>query len=269
MNLHKLFIKKESIAGIEFTEDAVRLAFFELNDRNERVLTVLCEETLPPGTLRDGMVKDREKLTDALRALLLQSAVPIEYVVVSLPPDQVYIKKLSFPKNLPEEKLEEAVKLKIDFQMPQNQEAAYIDWEEVTSKEHREFFVASIGKAVVEEYSICLSHAGLKPIAIEFQPLSLLRTLDLPRERTAFIALTTREHLAVFIVHDKALLFMRIIPRTSIAGRTEEAELKEIADYYQSAFGPIEEAYDTPAKPQVMAVSHRVLIRRGKPPVYL
>lgn len=261
MNLYKLFSKKESIAGIEFTADAVRLALFDMNDRKERVLSVLCEEKLSPDIIAEGMVKDQDKLGDALRALLAQSTIPVEYVVASIPPDQVYAKIFSFPKNLPKEKLEEAIALKVDFQMPQNKEAAYIDWEEVPSKEHGEFFVASISKAVVEEYSICLSRAGIKPIAIEFQPLSLLRTLDLPSERTAFIALTTRAHTAVFIVRDKILLFMRIIPRTAVPERSEEAELKEIADYYQSAFGPIEEAYDTDSftlRPELIALDARL-----------
>lgn len=249
MNLSTLFIKKESIAGIEFTGDTVRLALFEVNDRGERILSLLSEEKLSPGIIVKGRVEDSVKLEEALRSLLLQSTVHVEYVVASIPPDQVYIKHFSFPKNLPEEKVREAVKLKIDLQMPQTKEAAYVDWEEIPSKEHREFFAASINKTVAEAYSLCLSKVGLKPIAIEFQPISLLRTLLIPPDRTAFIALTATEHISVFVVRNNALLFMRIIPRASAPQHSDEVELKEIADYYQSTFGPIDETYTASSLP--------------------
>jgi Tfp pilus assembly protein PilN len=97
--------------------------------------------------------------------------------------------------------------------------------------------------------------AKLRPIAVEFQPLSFIRAFPFIPEHTILVPLTGKNHTVAFIARNNVILFQRIIPRNVVPERNIDTEIKEIADYHAAEFGAINEIID----PSLLVMSPTLL----------
>lgn len=239
MNLIKLFTREEPIAGLEISDTDIRLALLEFNkEKSADEIKFLAEEPLEEGVIAEGVLKKTDEFVKTVKKLISGLPIKIRYVVASLPADNVYAHIFSFPKTISGEKLEETIKLTVGFQLPVKPENVYLDWEKTKEdNEQNEIFLAAGPKQHINDYVNAIGAANLRPIAVEFHPLSLARVIDIPPEETVLIKTVQRTSAGFFVIKNKILRFLRMLPKNFLEENFLKEETRKIGDFYESESG--------------------------------
>jgi hypothetical protein len=182
MNVFRFLVPQEKISGLHISAEALRLAYVRAAGRGAQVVAT-SQAALPPGTLADGVLKDRPAFT-AAAASLLKAARPapltFPYVIVALPAAVTYSQCLVFPP-IPPERLDEAVSANAALTLPLPLTDAYLDWHVIEGTATRTVVVVSLApKAVVDGYAAALKDAGFELVAMESPAQSLGRAVKRP-----------------------------------------------------------------------------------------
>ncbi len=247
MNFSRIITREEPIGGLAISDDSLRFVFFDISKKEKNI--VLAEEVLPAGIIEGGIIKNRDGALLAFQNLVKKIPKKIRCVVVSLPPDYIYSKIFSFPKIVTKEKLEDAMKLAVGFQLPIKPNETYIDWHGIgintaAENEKTEVSLFAIPKDIVDAYLGIFAAVGLNPVAVESYPLSLLRGLDIPQEKIILISFGYSASHSVFIVKNGILRFIRTLPRERFPEDAIPREIKRISDFYLAEGGMIDEIID-------------------------
>ncbi len=240
MNFLRVLTREEAIGGLEITDAFLRLALLTAPKKGKPLIDVpiLKEIPLPAGIITDGRVRNKEGLVAALRELVKTAKHPLRYVIASIPPDTVYTHIFSFPRTVTEEKLAEAMKFTMEFQLPFKQENYYIDWELIGSNDHREVLLAAVPRDGADDYMDVFRLSKVNLVAIEFHGASIARAFLNPSPEVALMTYGYGTSAAFSVIKDKMVWFNRTIPSallTSPAALTAEAE--KIRDFYESESG--------------------------------
>lgn len=260
MGLAKIFTRDEEIAGLEISDEYLRIALLEL-DKNGRIkIGDFQEEPLPKGTIENGAVKNGPALTDALKRLSVKIRPAVKYVIVSIPADAIYPRVFYFPKSVADAKLKEAMKLATGFNLPQKTEDIYLDWEKLEEKEQNCVFLATVRKKIANAYIESINNAGLKPVAVEFHPLSLLRIADFDPKESVLIKISSAAGMAIFIAKNGMLKFSRSLPKKYFPEeQSMESEIARIIDYWESENGAIIKIIDL-KQPELIKIRKDILL---------
>lgn len=194
----------------------------------------MIEEPLPPQTVVGGAILDQEKFSSSLKNLVKKAPLKLHYVIVSLPADTVYSKIFSLPDSIRGTKLEEAMNLTIGFQLPVKLENVYLDWEKINDVNQNKIFLAAAPKSIIDTYVKMLHDIGLSPIAIEFHPLSFLRTIDIQETNSVLLKSSSEISAAVFIVKNRNLIFSRVLPEKFVGKAKLGEEVAKIVNFYEA-----------------------------------
>lgn len=199
------FSQKIEAFGLDFSELSIKIA--RLKKRSKGLfLSCFNEIALPPGVIEAGEVKDEKKLAEAIKQVIKRvngSALKTEYVVSSLPEEKSFLDVLFMPL-LKDKDLESAVMFEMENYIPVPLSEVYFDFQRYenvpNSAKVQEVLIAATPKKIVEPYLNALILAGLKPLAMEIESLSIARALipqnclasptliiDLGKSRTSFI----------------------------------------------------------------------------------
>ncbi|OGE85881.1 MAG: hypothetical protein A3J48_00905 [Candidatus Doudnabacteria bacterium RIFCSPHIGHO2_02_FULL_46_11] len=236
MNLLNILRRKELIAGLEISDLFVRLVLLDTNKEGVKSVKALVEQPLPDGAIINGAVNDHVKFVATLKNLTGKLPIKVEYVIASIPADKIYVQNLKFPSSLVGSKLTDAIKLALDYQLPFKRETAYVDWQRIDSSEWQEFLVTAIPKEVSNGYIKDIALAGLKLVALEFHPLSILRAADLPSNQDTLVKYFSKTSSSVFAAKSGGLKFSRVVPQVIESKKDFDREVSEIADFYESEY---------------------------------
>lgn len=246
MNLLRIITREELIAGLEINGSCLRLCLLKLagKDKIKLETKVLVEEPLNDGVISDGRVKNQDGLVKSLKELLKKAKTKIRYVIVSVPVQAVYSRVFTFPKTVQGIKLDEAMNLTVNFQLPVKPNEVYLDWEKVASNEFNEVFFAAAPRVIIDQYLKALELSGLKPVAIEFHPMSFSRILDLAENEAAIITASDKTKAEISVVKNKIVYFSRAVLFSRIPKKTFKDEIRKITDFYESEKGKIAQTVD-------------------------
>lgn len=243
MDLVKFFTREELVAGLEITDDCLRLILLsQTQERNKNgkkpAIIALAEESLKEGVISDGLIKDKEKFVKAIKRLLDKTKIRIRYAVISIPENRIYSKIFTFPKSIKGELLKETMELNIGFELPIKLADVYLDWEKIEDKSKNEVLLATIQKTVINDYISALESTGLKIIAAEFHLLSIARSMP-PSDKPVIIVAERENNMIVGVIKNKVLRFMHTISCENIPKENFIKELKRIIDFYESEYEPL------------------------------
>lgn len=232
--LKKILVPEEAIAGLEITDSNLRLVLLNL-DKKTGLISVKehLERPLEPGIIVNGEIKDTAKLYSALLDFKKNLMPPVDYIVASIPSDPIYSKILSFPKSIEGVKLDEAVKLAVDFQLPYKSAEAYCSWEACADEASQKVFVAEAQKNIIDPYLECLRKA-FHLIALEFQADSISRAASLEKNKAILLKITSQTSTGFFIIKNQAIIFSRILSNRLPEKKLQE-EPEKILSFYESA----------------------------------
>ena len=240
MNLVKLFTKEEYVAGLEISDGFLRFALVARNYENKREVYIkeLIEEPLEDGVVDAGELKDKEKLAISLQKILSRSASKINYAIVSIPHSNIYSKMFSFPKAIAGEKLTDAMRVAVNFNLPVKPESVYVDWETVPSENKNELVLATAQKSIIDAYIEAVNAANLTAIAFESHLFSMLRVIDLDASSPILIALMGKADTLFVVLKNKAVRFARSVKK-AMSKEDAEEEAKKISDFYETEDRPV------------------------------
>ena len=115
MNIINLLTEKKYVVGIEISDYCICVAYFKkTNGKKDDKLTIITK-TLEEGVILNGQLKNAESLIKNLTEIWSDEKLEKSYAVVSIPEDQTYSRILSFPDNISESQLHEAILLATSF----------------------------------------------------------------------------------------------------------------------------------------------------------
>ncbi|HAT68625.1 MAG TPA: hypothetical protein DCS20_03320 [Candidatus Yonathbacteria bacterium] len=233
MNILNLLTKEKRVAGIEISDSVVRIAFMrtskdEVSHKTTEEL-VLVEEPIAANIIVEGVVTDRTLLGKTLKSIWDKARLSTDYAIVSIPDDKIYSRIFSFPKTVEGDRLSEAMRLAIGFQLPVKTEAAYLDWERLAGTPLvNEILLATIPRVVAQGYVEALETAGIKTLALESHLASIARAVKLEPEHTTLFTKKTPDGATVFALKNGTLRFSRTLPARFLDESKIPAEVHNI-----------------------------------------
>ena len=141
------------------------------------------EVKIKPGIVVEGEIKDEAALVEAIKELLgvvKGKKLKTNYVVASLPEQKAFLQIIQMPLLTPEE-LKTAIRFEAENYIPLPIEKVYLDFRIVPPfhdhKDHLDILIAALPKQTVNPYVSCLEKAGLNPVVLEIESLSVARAL--------------------------------------------------------------------------------------------
>jgi hypothetical protein len=232
----KILIPEEPIAGLEISDSSLRLILLSENKKTGLLAAKqFFEQELSSGIIVNGEIKNEAKLSAALINFKKSLKIPVDYVVASIPSGQIYTKTLAFPKNIDEEKLNEAIKLAINFQFPYKAEAVYYSWEINSEKNPQKVFIAEAPKSIINPYINCIFKA-FNLIALEFHSASFSRAAVLEKNKPILLKITGRSGADFSIIENSTINFTRSL-RNDLTENKINLEADKIINFYESTAG--------------------------------
>ena len=137
----------------------------------------------------------------------------------------------SFPKSVTEERLTEAMRLAITFQLPIKTEDAYLDWERTPgTNTTNEILLSTIPRDVADGYVRALEKAGIKTLALESHLAGIARAVKLAPGETTIFSKKTPDGATIFALRDGILRFSRTFPVQFVPEAGLHNEIKKVKD---------------------------------------
>ncbi len=199
-----LTLKPEAF-GLDISDLSLKLVKLKKRHRG-LALASFGESEIKPGIIKDGEIKDEDKLAEIIREAIKKikgEKLKTKYVIASLPEEKAFLQVIQMPK-IPKEDLKSAVIYEAENYIPLPIEEVYLDSQiikpVVNSLDHFDVLIAALSKKTVDPYLNCLKKAGLLPYVLEIESQAISRALikneislspvlliDLGATRTSFI----------------------------------------------------------------------------------
>ena len=141
------------------------------------------ETGIKPGIIKQGEIKKEEELVKIIKDAYSKvngEKLKTKYVVASLPEEKAFLQVIKMPL-MSEQDLQSAVIYEAENYIPLPVEKVYLSFQVVPSarnhSDHLDVLIVALPKTTVNPYVFCLKKAGLKPIALEVESLSICRAL--------------------------------------------------------------------------------------------
>lgn len=142
-------------------------------------LTAAGIAALPENTVREGYIVDTDSLADVLERLLASSGITSKHAIVSINGQAIITRELVFP-SMSTDELREAIKWDLDKYIPAaDVNSYYFDFAIVGQPQAAEVKVLLVAAPLATIMTLLgvLKGLGLKPMAIDIEPLAVYRTL--------------------------------------------------------------------------------------------
>ncbi|MBP2635085.1 MAG: ftsA 1 [Firmicutes bacterium] len=178
-------------------------------------------EKIPANSVKDGCILNEETLVESLRRIWALHGIKSKHVVVSLSGQNVFLRELLFPA-MSDEELRQAIKWELDKYIPSaDAENYYFDFVVLESAKNLQscrVLLVAAPLAMINRMTRVLKEAGLKPIALDIEPLALQRTMK--QANNAIVVDIDDECCKLTLFQQGFPLVARFIPFSG-AGHTE------------------------------------------------
>ena len=174
--------------GLEITDTAVKL--MEVSRRGDKIVALAAGwAQMPEGTVKDGNIKDEDKLVLAIKDAVAKSVggkIKTRRVVLSLPENKAFLQVIKMPK-LNDGDLRDAVIFEAENYIPLPLEKVYLDFEKVApvspdpESDYVEVLIVAFPREAIDSRISAATAAGLVPVAMELESQAVLRALSFNR----------------------------------------------------------------------------------------
>ncbi len=139
---------------------------------------------LPPGYIVNGEIQQpemvRKKILQLLQKTSTSHAITSPWVVADLPGPKTFLKLITMetsPANITADDVEFYARKHVPFELDET----YLDWQVISNPDQdlnqSEVLIAAVPKIIADSYTYLLESAGLSPIALEVEDISIARAL--------------------------------------------------------------------------------------------
>ncbi len=134
--------------------------------------------TIAPGIVENGAVLDKPKLIEAIQDMVRQERFSTKNVVLSIPESKTFIHVFDIPSVISEKTLGDSIQYKAQEVIPLSFDQIYHDYRVIDrAKDSQEVLYIAGFKETVRDYRQVVSQAGLRPLVVEAESMSLARSL--------------------------------------------------------------------------------------------
>lgn len=201
--------------GLDIGTSAVKLA--ELLGGNEIRVNHLGMIPLVTGLVSAGEVKEPGEVSEAIRSLIRQHDIQSKRVVVAVAGQTAIVRLLKLTIQHKND-LADSVMREAEKNLPYALDELYIDYQVVKEDpdtKETEVVLVCARKPVIDSQLEAVRNAGLEPVAIDIQPLALVRAAGFEKKETfGNIGLLDigEETSDLIIIKNGIPLFTRVIP---------------------------------------------------------
>lgn len=203
-----LFNPFKSVIGLDIGDETVKavrldMHHFSLN-KTKIELVSYAEEHLANGAMNKGEIMKPEEVLHAVKEVVSHTVGKhkIPWVVCALPETKTFIKLLSIPVKQEMLSLNTiSVAAKNELPIPFNE--SYIDWQLmplVSSQSETKILLGAVLKKTADAYTYLLNIAGLTPLALEVEAMSIARTAIPPKTSGTHLILDIGQTSTTFIM---------------------------------------------------------------------
>lgn len=174
--------KPSAMVGLDIGTDTIKVVEAKLVKGNIAI-TGLGIARLPEGVIENDVVVDPKALGNAIKALLAEAGIKTRQVTGAIAGQScLVVRVVEVPKMSPSE-LAETMKWELERQVPWPPDEVIMDYQVIEKPEadpnakNAEVLLAVARLEAVNSYVQALTAAGLKPVAIDIQPLAAGRAL--------------------------------------------------------------------------------------------
>ncbi len=170
------------MVGLDIGTDSIKVAEAKLG-KDAISITGLGITKLPEGVIDNEVVVDPKALANAIKALLTEAGIKTKQVTSSVAGQScVVVRVIEVPKMAPEE-LADTMKWEVERQVPWPPNEVILDYQALEkpgadpNAQNTEVLLAVARQEVIDSHVEALLAAGLRPIAIDIEPLAAGRAL--------------------------------------------------------------------------------------------
>ena len=176
-----LLRKPTNILGIDISSSSIKLAEVSLK-KGRPLLRNIAVSELMPGIVAEGKIVDVQAATEVLRKLISTSGITYRDTITAVDGQAIFIREVPFP-NMEETEMREAIKWDMENYVPYPPDSYYYDFAVVgpgKNEQEVKVLVVAAQHAIIDPLVEVMRNAGLRPLAIDIEPLALYRTLPEP-----------------------------------------------------------------------------------------
>lgn len=169
------FLEMRSM-GLSISERSIHVVEF-VRKSHGLVLGRYGTKKIPPGSIKEGYVNDKNAIIDVLKSL--QKELSIEFVNVSLPEEKTYLFNTEFPKENSGD-FRQAIEFRLEENAPVSPSEAVFDYSIIDNSQDSENIkvsVAVVPAKVVDTYLEIVKSAGLKPVSFGIKAAAVGRAV--------------------------------------------------------------------------------------------
>ncbi|NPV26190.1 MAG: type IV pilus assembly protein PilM [Firmicutes bacterium] len=175
-----MFFGQSSILGLDIGSSQIKIVEIKKGRRWPRLLKVEVAPT-PGGAILDGQIVQPRELAEHLRHLLVTAGIKTKRVVGSIGGKNVITRLIKVPV-MPTKELQTALRFEAEKYIPVPINELILDYLELgevlaEGVRQKQIMLVAVARAVVETYCQVLLGAGLRPVALEIEPLALWRSV--------------------------------------------------------------------------------------------
>ncbi len=176
------------------------------------------EYLIPESIIESGEIKQKEKLTDFLKTI--QKELKLEYLIVALPEEKVFLARVKLPL-MKKEEIRGALELQLEEHIPFSANEAIFDFDIIkensdlsaqAGKNCLDINLIAFPKGIVESYRDVFVGAGFTPLVFEMEVQAASRVM-VPNNETQTIILVDfgRTRTTLTIINDNKPQFTSTI----------------------------------------------------------
>ncbi len=210
-----LLAKKNHLIGLDIGSKAIKLCEVLESRKNGFVLNKFGMITIPNGVIEDGVIKDSETVSQAIRELFIAQKVREKNVAVSIGGYSVIVKKI-LVQSMTDAELQESIQFEAEQYIPFDINDVNLDFqilgESPITANKLDVILVAAKKELVDEYVNLIELSGLRPCVIDIDAFALQNiyeaNYDTQADVVALIDIGAGK-TSLNIVRDGITLFMR------------------------------------------------------------
>lgn len=176
--LEKIAGRRQDAIGIDIGSGSIKMAEVVMRS-GKPYLKKMALTDLPTSIMQDGQIVDEAQLVETLQRMASRNGIVGRQVAVALGGRSLFIREVLLPRMSAGE-LRQAIRWDLDKYVPFSPDQVYFDFWVTgpgqTEVEDRVLLVA-VPRDVADTLARVLKKAGLKPVAIDIEPLAIQRTI--------------------------------------------------------------------------------------------
>ncbi|HUO50435.1 MAG TPA: pilus assembly protein PilM [Candidatus Paceibacterota bacterium] len=162
--------------GIDISDTSIKWILLSHPKKGQRIVESFGQETLPEGIVISGIVRDEEKLTEALR--LIKKRLPhIDAAHAALPEEAAFVFDMHVPPGSTRAQILNLIEFEFEARVPIPPSASVYDFDPIPddSGEVREIGVVVFPRDLAESYANAFAGAGFTLLSLELEARSIAR----------------------------------------------------------------------------------------------